>query len=456
MPNPAKIYPAKTWRDAFNAFNPTVSLTADDPRYVDLSPGRGNQSGLVRRALRKIESSEEPISILVAGHIGSGKTTELQQLRRTLESSDFWVADLSLEQDLDIQDPVITDILLALARQLVALFEEKHLGLDNQLLDRIESWFHEVIRENERSRSLDLGLETEAKAGGGFSFLSFLATLTSQIRTGTTSKTSIREKFEPRIAQLHQSVRDLIQDARAKVKALRKRDLVLIVDALDRIPYRRRAQDELSLQETIFIESGDLLRDLGCHLVLTVPISLVYSDRHKHLESIFPDRFVVPMTKITERGGAKAEGWDLLRQLLHKRLDPAWLPPEVADELIRASGGHPRQLVTLVRAALDFVDDTEPLTPLAIKKAVHQLADGFGRSIPTEDWPRLAEVHRSKMAANDAAHQAMLFNLCILEYQNDERWCDVNPLILGLPQFRDAWQARTDAGNPTKTRPSRR
>ncbi len=440
-------YPAKTWRDAFNAFDPTASLDAGDPRYVELSPGRGNQGGLVPRSLRKIRSAENPIALLVAGHIGSGKTTELQRLGQALEGEGFWVADLSLEQDLDIQDPEIIDILLAIARQLERQLREKGVRLEPALLSRIESWFSEVIKEEEGFRQLSAELETEAQAGGKFFFLaSLLARFTSQVRTGTTSKNLIRKTFEPKIGQLHSNVRDLIREARSQLRLEGKIDLVMIIDALDRIPYYLRANEERSRQEIIFIERGELLKDLGCHLVYTVPISLIYSERHKHLESIFPHRFVVPMVKIQGRTGEKQAGWERLRELLHRRLDKSWLTTEAEDRVIAASGGNPRQLIALVQAALDFVEEgKEQLSVDAASKAIHQLSDGFGRSIGPGDWERLAEVSVSKMVAdNDAEHRAMLFNLSIFEYQNDERWCDVNPLILGLSQFQKALRDRKE------------
>ena len=41
----------------------------------------------------------------------------------------------------------------------------------------------------------------------------------------------------------------------------------------------------------------------------------------------------------------------------------------------------------------------------------------------------------------------MLFNLSVLEYQNEDRWCDVQPAILGLPQFQAALQRLDGEGD---------
>jgi len=111
--------------------------------------------------------------------------------------------------------------------------------------------------------------------------------------------------------------------------------------------------------------------------------------------------------------------------------------------LIEASGGHPRLLMTLVRYALDFVHDP-PVTREAARKAFRRLVNDYGRSIPDEHWPLLARVHREQTVRNDDDHQLMLFNLSVLEYQNEDRWCDVQPAVLELPQFQAALTKLTE------------
>lgn len=99
--------------------------------------------------------------------------------------------------------------------------------------------------------------------------------------------------------------------------------------------------------------------------------------------------------------------------------------------------------MTLVRYALDFVHDP-PVTREAARKAFRRLVNDYGRSIPDEHWPLLARVHREQTVRNDDDHQLMLFNLSVLEYQNEDRWCDVQPAVLELPQFQAALTKLTE------------
>jgi hypothetical protein len=85
----------------------------------------------------------------------------------------------------------------------------------------------------------------------------------------------------------------------------------------------------------------------------------------------------------------------------------------------------------------------------AAEQAVRKLMHDYDRSVPRDHWPLLAEVARTKAVQNDADHQLMLYNLSVLEYQNDARWCDVNPSVRDLPQF-------VKAAGPLKKKPARR
>ena len=80
------------------------------------------------------------------------------------------------------------------------------------------------------------------------------------------------------------------------------------------------------------------------------------------------------------------------------------------------------------------------ITPISRVRS-KTLENDYGRSIPEHHWELLARVRREQSVLNDEDHQLMLFNLSVLEYQNEERWCDVNPVILGLPAFEAALAA---------------
>lgn len=435
--------PARTLKDAFNACDPVQPLPAGDGRYVDLSPGRGDEGGAVNQCLRRIVWSADPLVQLFAGHRGCGKSTELRRLQRDLERQDYAVVYIEAETDIDLEDTRPTDILLALVRSLDLALRDKDLAVDAKLLDDFLLWFGEVVLEKSEVREIMAEVHTEAEVKGGVPlFAKLLARFSGWVKTGTESKKNLRQKLDPQISQLLQRTRNFTQAARLAAKNKGAKDLVLIVDSLDRVALKE-LDDGRSTHEVIFIERGELLKGLGCHTVYTVPISLLFSPRLPNLSAIFPDRHVVPMVKIANRRTREpwAEGHALVLELLAHRLDLGVIfEPGAAEKLVDASGGHPRHLITLARYAFDFTEEL-PVTNLAAERAAQRLVNDYGRAIPEHHWDLLARVWADQAVKNDSDHQQMLFNLSVLEYQNEERWCDVHPAVLELPQFQKARSA---------------
>lgn len=435
--------PARNLADVFNACDPSSPLAAGDPRWVDLSPGRGDKGDVVRLCRNRILRSRDPLVQLLAGHRGCGKSTELRRLAESLRADRYFVARFEVDQDLDFEDTQIPDILLAIVRNLEARMREANLQLDEKLIEDFMLWFAEVVLEKTDTRAIEAEVRTELGVGANVPlFAKLLARFTGWIKTGTESKQHLRRKLDPQISQLVERGRTLVTAARLAVKAAGYKDLVVIVDNLDRIVLKDQGDGRTSY-EVLFVERGEVLKEFRCHLILTVPIPLVFSPKLAHLNAIFPDRHILAMVKVASKGARKpwTRGREVLGEVLRQRIDTnSMLEAGAESLLIDQSGGHARQLLTLIRYALDFIDEP-PITRDAARKAAKALENDYGRSIPEHHWELLARVRREQSVLNDEDHQLMLFNLSVLEYQNEERWCDVNPVILGLPAFEAALAA---------------
>lgn len=432
--------PATNRADAFNRCDPAVPLPAGDERYVDLAAGRGEEGSAVAKCRECIQLSSTPLVQLLAGHRGCGKSTELRRLERDLEGDGFFVAYFEADVDLDLEDTEPVDVLLAVIRNLEAALRAKGIRLAPKLLDDFLLWFGEVVLEKTERKAIEAEVQSEIGLGADVPlFGRFLARLTGQIKTGTESKRNVRQKLDPQISQLLERGRLLVTAARAAVRKAGKKDLVVIADNLDRIAFKDRGDGRTS-HEVLFVDRGDLLKKLGCHTVITVPISLLFSPKLANLIAIFPDRHVLPMVKIAQRSTRKPwkKGRQLLADLIGHRIDLGTLFAKGAvDDLVTMSGGHPRILMILVRYALVDADEP-PVTRKVVARAFRRLVDDYGRSIPEEHWPLLARVAREQTVRNDEAHQLMLFNMSVLEYQNAERWCDVHPAVRELAPFKAA------------------
>ena len=87
----------------------------DKQYYIDFSSLRGAEIiGEVARAIALF--SDERTCQLLTGHIGCGKSTELQKLKADLEQQGFHVVYFESSQELEMADVDVTDIMLAIAQ----------------------------------------------------------------------------------------------------------------------------------------------------------------------------------------------------------------------------------------------------------------------------------------------------------------------------------------------------
>lgn len=116
-------------QDFYRATNPTKALdlsqgASDRLYYIDFSEVRGGQViEELRTAIAWAEATDYKCE-LFTGHIGCGKSTELLCLKQKLEDDGFHVVYFVSDEDLDMGDAEITEILLAIARQVSESLEQ--------------------------------------------------------------------------------------------------------------------------------------------------------------------------------------------------------------------------------------------------------------------------------------------------------------------------------------------
>lgn len=438
---------ARTLKDAYNQSDPVQPLHPGDARYVDCTPVRGNED-VVAQLFHAITWSDAYVTQLFTGHRGSGKSTELLRLQARLEEAGYVVLYFEADDDLDLNDLEYTDLLLSVARRVVADLLDKGIALPNDLLASVTDWFSETLYTEEKRREVERELAAEARLGIGLPetmplVAQLLARVTGQIKTGRAIKTEIRRRLDPQVSQLIGNLNLLLDAANAGIKRQGKQGLVVLIDNLDRIVFRDLGGGRTS-HHALYVEHGEQLRALRCHAVYTVPISVIYSDRATTVTAIFPDYQVLPMLKVRNRDGSEySPGLQYLRAILASRIDCDLLfTPDALDYLCRSSGGHPRDLMILVRYACNYAPRDvwpRPITLEVARRAESRLVAEYSRMIPEGHFPLLARVHLLKTVQNDEAHQLMLYNLSVLEYINDAPpWHDVHPAVIRLPKFQDA------------------
>jgi hypothetical protein len=262
------------------------------------------------------------------------------------------------------------------------------------------------------------------------------------VKSSPDARMEIRKLLDPDTANWVTAANDVIGVAKAELVAKGFRDMVIIVDDLDKMVNRPSTEAGCSTAEYLFVNRQGQLTDFACHMVYTMPISLAYSAQEQTITSLYgghPE--VVPMTKLATRPpGRKPHPAGLAKfaEIIRTRLatvpasvEDVFASPEVMGELIRLSGGQPRDLMILIRDAI--IANGLPIASGAVERAARDGRQAYGRQLQAEHMPILDQVRKDgklvRDSKNDALVRELLESRAILQYENTEEWYDVNPLV---------------------------
>jgi energy-coupling factor transporter ATP-binding protein EcfA2 len=415
-----------------------------DRYYVDLGASRKNDALVDINSTLELQEAQQYSTMLFTGHRGCGKSTELRLLERTWQKN-YHVIYLESDEIIDIHDVQYTDLYLLITQYLEYEMRQLKIKLDSKIMQDIEQWFADVVEELELHRDIDLAVAGEVTIGSSSPLpipllAKFLAKLTSQIKGGSKDKTTIRLKVERDLSRLVNSLNLLLQDAEKKLtkKYPDLKGILIVFDNLDRCPPH--------VADKLFFDYAAQLQAIDCTIVYTVPIASLYSPRG--ISKTFTTPYMVSMVNVYEYAEQSsflnhaAQGLNSLLELLNKRIDvdQVFADREIALDLVRASGGHVRDLMKMVRQAC--------LTAIGKKHSQVQAEDALSatnrlqfsleREIPDTHYPIIAETYLNKRAPSNNLGQDSLFHTYILEYNGDRRWNYPHPLVIKINVFQQA------------------
>ncbi|EHC13952.1 ATP-binding protein [Fischerella thermalis] len=430
----------------YQACNPSKTLVmgdaADRQYYIDFSDVRGCK--IVEELQRTIVriSPDDPTCQLFTGHIGCGKSTELQRLKTELELAGFHVVYFESSQDLDMADIDVSDILLSIARQVSTSLEAIN-------IKEKSGYFSNLFREIGDFLQTPIELSAEAELSLG------IAKISAKTKDSPQLRNQLRQYLEPRTNSILQAINEeLLDKAVQQLKQRGQKGLVVIVDNLDRVDMRPLASGR-SLPEYLFIDRGEQLRRLKCHVVYTIPLALIFSNEYETLKNrlgggIAPK--VLPMVLVRQRDGSDYEpGISLLRQLVLTRAFPEvpWNTrlslitelfdhPQTLDRLCRISGGHIRNLLGLLYSCLQRQDP--PFSQSCLEAVIKDYRDDLLLAIDEHVWELLLEVVNQQSVKGESDYQILLRSMFVFEYRDTTgRWFGISPALAETEKIL-AWQ----------------
>lgn len=426
------------------------ALQPEDPRNVDTQAARGSQKTYTRLArkfglwqtgeqIRFMPTTQK--HVLFFGHTGSGKTTELRRYARDLGGTDrFFVVEVNISIDLDRNNLQYADTLMAMARSLLAELAQVSVNMGSGVLAGLENWFAERVMTADEVKDYSLEMKATAGIDGGIPYLlKLFAGFTSAFKANATYKHSLRKVIRNTFSQFAEAFNEMLEQAETALQAegLGRR-VLFIIDGTDKL----RGEDT----RRFFVEDAELLLAIQAHVIYTAPLSLKYEG---NLTQRLDADLMLPMMKLYDKAGARHEpGWQTLREILLRRADRRVFADEAdITELIEHSGGHPRELLRLLKLCCEFAEDGYIDAP-TVAQAIRQLASEYRRFLEPDDYKTLVQLDRgSEHTGNDERIRRLLYNLALLEY-NDGSWRRSHPVVRTLDGYRLAAQAVKAAGNP--------
>ncbi len=138
-------------------------------------------------------SGNQPTCQLFTGHIGCGKSTELFRLKDKLERKGYHIVYFESSEDLDMGDVDISDILLAITRQVSENIEQANIKLKPGYFQKLFTEISEVLQT-----PIQLSAEAEVSVG--------IAKITAKIKDYPKLRSQLRQYLEPRTSTILESI----------------------------------------------------------------------------------------------------------------------------------------------------------------------------------------------------------------------------------------------------------
>jgi hypothetical protein len=434
---------AETIEEIRNNTSPKPLSTAEelDRLFVETGPARDERSDF-RDNLRDILHEDEPRTILVHGHRGCGKSTEINKLVAGL-GENWLVVRVQADDFLQASGNEAADLLLAASVRIAEVaVKERGLSSHDESLKEVLRFFADTTRTEENFR--DSGLDTEGgfEAQGGLlgSLLGIRAKIVASLKFGSRTAESTVYQVRRRRGELSNSFTALCLSVE---HAWQQRHpdgrMLLIIEELDKIG--------LADARRIFVDEGRLLSLIPVRTILTIPVFTFHSPDARAIRGFFGRHLALPMIKIRDWDGQPCyEGLVVLGRLVRKRIAESALPDDALDLLIQRTGGVLRDIFLAIQTALTFktVKATGIITLDDIGAALDRMVTEIGNQIayPPEDdkhpaplQQKLAEIARLQEegykvpSQPDQDIQLLLMSGALIEY-NGTGWLGVHPLAL--------------------------
>ncbi len=405
---PEEFVVAKNLNLAWSNFDPLYPLPADCPFYVEREDKPLNK---LKRAL--LREHRQPPKYFFSGHRGCGKSTELNRLAVDDEiNQKFFVVKYSVKDICDVNNLSYIDVLFSLGAQLFIEYSDSGKELRPELIKALENWKNDVVEQvREEIESFETSIEGGLKA--------FFISVLSKFRSEDNTTKTIRTKIEPRLSELIEKINLIVADIEGK----EKKKVLVLIDDMDK--------PNLAQAKKIFYDYNTAITQPACSIVFTVPISIFFS---QEFTAIRETRFFLPNVKLhhrNEKNITDKKGFKLMSSFIFHRMKEELIEPDACEYAIKMGAGVFRETARIMQICADNAIASARIRIIKddVVRAESEIRSDFKRMLTSEDYVILKSVCDNNEMHGIEKIGHLLHNLSILEYMNDETWCDIHPTL---------------------------
>jgi energy-coupling factor transporter ATP-binding protein EcfA2 len=382
------------------------------------------------RLKQEVNASTKAQKFVFAGHRGCGKSTLLKRFAVEMQPQHF-VVFFSIADLLEPSAVTHRKILYAIALQLLSAATEKKISVAEDIQASVLGWMTTTHKQKAEQT-------TKSTMGVGLDKLLQVATL--NIQKEQAFRDEIERVYEKNVTELVLKA-DRIA---AAIETTMKKPVLVVIDDLDKL--------DLDLVESIYRQNIKVLFSPRFRIVFTIPISAIQEPQVMGALTsegiVRPQLF--PVAKFYPKQDCQnsqaepiAKTVQTFLDVLDKRIPAAQIEPETARQMVLKSGGVMRELVRIARECctecmvqLELEPDRTDLMidDVILKEALRNLRNDFARQIGTNLFPVLVQVYKTlnNEEADGDAFVKLLHGLMVLEYQNDDLWYNVHPIVVDV------------------------
>lgn len=378
------------------------------------------------------DSSSENNKIIFAGHRGCGKSTLLAELSRKLESR-FFVLFFSITELIDLSDVDRINIIFAIGLHLINKAEENCVVIESSIKEQFNNWFGIHTRIETK--------QVNAEAWTGLNLLTFLG---GKFKQNRTQRNEIKQEFTRNPYKLA----SLMNEIAAAIKNATNKDVVMIIDDLDKLDFDPVQEIYEHSFQTLFLPNF--------RIIFTIPISALREirQRTKYKTETSNRIKIMPLSKLFGKGKRGEpdsvpypEPVAILKEAIAKRVKSELIEEEVMEQIIIYSGGVLQELISITKECCSICrklirrnpEDTNiKINNEVLREAITNIKLQFDVSIGTVDNDIFKKICQdySPYDANEQRFLELVYGFYILEYWNGEYWYEVNPIVTELLQQR--------------------